>query len=401
MSTVGGKSRISLDFHLEPGRWVLLGGPVLLLLVGALVAGCGGGGASRVLPSVKTGQSFILAEVRADSTQALLPGATLTVAGNAATGDGTGKFKLTVAPGVSYQLTAAAAGYAPQTRTVQVPSAAGLASSVTQVILYLPAALPTITLDPAGGQIDAGNGIIVQVPAGAVAVRITATLTVNSLTAAGGSLASTTGSSLASVLGSVDLLPAGTSFASPVKIIVPRAFLKIVDALVTPGSTFELWESGAAAGQFVLSSGKAEYKAGDDIFLLTLPHMGSYQLRPGVTLQPVGNLSRDLGTLTSTTGGSIPEGAATYNYSTSSSSSDPGLNAILTGTYGVAPDVNLSTTNPPVAGQEGFIIDVTAKQTGQRVNVSVGGTSLGTVDYYGTQVVMAAAVRPPPRTGTG
>ena len=83
-------------------------------------------------------------------------------------------------------------------------------------------------------------------------------------------------------------------------------------------------------------------------------------------------------------GGSIPGGTVTYDFSTSSSSADPALNAILTGTYGVAPGVSLSAPNPPIAGQDGFIVDATPKQTGQRVNVISGDTSLGTVDYYGT-----------------
>jgi len=203
------------------------------------------------------------------------------------------------------------------------------------------------------------------------------------------------------VLGSVELLPTGTAFASPVQIIVPRAFLKIVNALVGAGASFELWEANAA-GQFVLSAGTAIYRAASDDFVLSLPQTGSYQLRLGVTIVPVSDLSREVGAkLTSATGGSIAEGTATYDYSTSSSTADPTLNAILTGTYGVAPGVNLSATNPPVAGMDGFIVDATPKQTGQRVNVIRGGTSLGTVDFYGPQVVMIAAVRPPPRTGTG
>lgn len=376
---------------------MLLGGLLLIVVLGAVLIGCGGG-SNQVLPSVRTGQSFIVAEVRADDSQALLPAATLTVGGSGATGDGSGKFQLAVAPGASYQLVAAAPGYASQTRTVAVPSATGLASSVTQVIIYLSPALPVIPLDPAGGEIDAGNGILVRVPAGAVAARVDATLKVESITAAGGGAGA--GENLVAVLGKVELLPAGTAFAVPVQIIVPRAFLKIVNALVGSGATFQLWESNA--GGFVLSGGTVTYRAGSDDFLISLPQTGVFQIRPGVTIVPVSDLSREVGEkLTTPTGGSIPGGAVTYDFSTSSSSADPALSAILTGTYGVPPGVNISAPNPPIAAQDGFIVDATPKQTGQRVNVISGGTSLGTVDYYGTQVVMVAAVRPPPRTGTG
>ncbi len=376
---------------------MLLGSLLLVVALGVVLTSCGGG-SNQVLPSVRTGQSFIVAEVRADNTQALLPAATLSVGASPATGDGTGKFELAVAPGASYRLTATAAGFASQTRTVAVPSAMGLASSVTQVIIYLSPALPVIPLDPAGGDVDAGNGIVVRVPAGAVAARIDATLTVESLTAAGGGTGSA--GSLVAVLGKVELLPAGTAFAVPVQVIIPRAFLKIVNALVGAGATFELWESNA--GGFALAGGTVTYRSGSDDFVVSLPQTGSFQIRAGVTIVPVSDLRREVGEkLTTTTGGSIAGGTVTYDFSTSSSSADPALNAILTGTYGVAPGVNLSAPNPPIVAQDGFIVDATPNQTGQRVNIISGGTSLGTVDFYGTQVVMVAAVRPPPRTGTG
>ena len=369
----------------------------LLLAVAALVSSCGGGG-SLVIPPLLTGQSTIFVEVRADSTQAVLPAANLNVGGPGTpqvTSTGPGKFKVTVAPGASYQLLAAAAGYAPQVRTVAVESRTGLASSVTQVIIQLSPALPALVLNPAGGVIDAGNGISVNVPAGAVAAPFAASLAVRSMTASGGSGAS---GPLAAVLGSVDLLPVGTNFTGLVQVIVPRDYLKIADALVAAGATFQLWEAGAT-GEFALSSGTAVYRAATNDFVLSLPNSGSFQLRPGVTLQIVGELTRDLGTLTSTEGGSILEGTTTFDYSTSSSTADSALNGLLTAAFGTEPNVDLAAPNPPVAGTEGFITELTAKQTGERVNLYEGGSLVGTADYYGTRVVVLGLLKPPPRTG--
>ncbi len=376
---------------------------VALLVLATVVTSCGGGGAGLVIPPLVTGQSVILVDIRADSTLTTLPGATLNVAGPGSPQVSSiepGKFKVIVAPGATYQLLAAAAGYAAQIRTVAVQSRTGLASSVTQVTIPLAPAPPSLLLTPAGGVLDAGNGISVNVPAGAVATAVPVTLTVKSMTASGGGAAA--GPEVrAAVLGGVDLFPAGRSFSAVVEIIVPRAFLKIADALVAAGSTFELWEAGAAAGGFVLSSGTAVYRAATDDFLMGLPHTGAFQLRPGVTVEVVGELTRDLGTLTSTVGGSILEGTTTFDYSTSSSATDPALNGLLTATFGTEPDVDLSAPNPAVEGTEGFITELNAKQTGERVTIRRGGALVGTADYYGAQVVVMGILRPPPRTGTG
>ena len=375
-------------------------GVVLVVAALGMVVGCGGSAGLVQPPPLTTGQSVILVEVRADATQTALAGANLNVAGPGGpqvTAAGPGKFKVTVAPGASYLLTAAAAGFAAQSKVVAVASRNGLASSVTQVFLNLLPALPQITITPAGGEIDAGNGITVRAPAGAVAAPVTATFTVKSLTAVGGE--GSTGGTLAAVLGAVDLLPGGTAFTGLVEVVIPRAFLKIGDALVTPGSTFRLWVAGAT-GEFALSTGTAAYQAAEEEFVLSLPSTGSFQLRPGITLVSAGDLSKDLGTLTSTEGGSILEGTATYDYSTSSSSSDPVINEILTATFGVAPDVDLSAANPPVAGSDGLITEITARQTGERVTVHRGGALVGTFDYYGSDLVVVGLLRPP-RTGTG
>lgn len=390
-------AQVSLVFGLMTRPIIAAGLASLFLL--ACLAGCGGGGSGLVIPPVTTGQSVIQVEVRADSDQTLLATAGLNVLGGGSpqvSSTEPGKFKVTVAPGASYQLVAGAPGYASLSRMVNIPARNGLACSVTQVSLSLPRALPTITLTPTGGDQSAGEGVQVKVPAGAVSSTITAALVIKSLTATGGS-----GAAEAPVLGTVELLPAGTTFATPVHLIIPRDLLKVADALVTAGSTFQLWEAGATPGQFVASSGTAVYRSASDDFDLALPHTGAYQLRPGYTVRLVGDLTRDLGTAKSDTGGSILEGAVTADYSTSSSTSDPAMSAILTATFGTAPGVDLSAANPPVPGVDGFITEITVKQTGQRVAIYQGDTLVGTVEYYSPDIIVMAVHAPPPRTGTG
>ncbi len=380
-------------------RFAVVTGMVALLVVAGLLAGCGGG-SSLVIPPLVTGQSVIFVEVLTDGTGAPLGGANLNVTGPGTpqiASVGPGKFKVTVNSGATYRLAIAAAGFASQVRTVAVASRTGLAASVIQVIVKLTPALPNIVLLPAGGVIDATNGITVSVPAGAVAAPFTASLAIESMTASGGSGSS---SNLAAILARLSLLPAGTDFTGLVEITIPRAFLQIPDALVPAGATFRLWEADAT-GAFVVSAGTAVYRPGTDDFVLGLPSSGSFQLRPTRTVQKVGDLTRDLGTLKSEVGGAILEGTTTFDYSTSSSTADAELNGLLTATFGLEPDLDLSAPNPPVPGTEGFITELTATQPGVRVNIYEGGALVGTADYYGANVVVMGALRPPPRTGTG
>lgn len=379
----------------------------LLVAAGLLVAtvawlGCGGSG--LVIPPVRTQDGFIRVSVRADNTQAPLAGALLNVAGPSAaqvTPTGPGQFEVRVAPGATYMVTATAAGFVAVSKQVQVPSREGLASSVARLVLALPPALPGVVLDPAGGNIDAGNGVTLRVPAGAVAAPTAVTLVIGSkVSAPQEPVPDGPQGPVNPALGTLEITPAGLAFALPVEVVIPRALLQIEDALVGPGLTFELWVADAT-GQFVLATGTAVYRAASDSFVVTLNGTGSYQIRAGLRVEIVDDLTRSLGTLTSAVGAGIPAGTAQYDYSTESTSADPTQNAVLGARFGFGPGENLSVTNPAVPGSDGFITEATTRQVGARVRLYRGTSPLGTADYYGPNIFVTAVRRPPPRTGGG
>jgi len=256
-------------------------------------------------------------------------------------------------------------------------------------------------LDPAGGNVDVGNGVTLRVPAGAVAAPTAVTLVVGSkVSAPQAPVPDGPQGPVNPALGTLRITPADLVFALPVEVVIPRGLLQIEDALVGPGLTFELWVADAG-GEFIPATGTVVYRAASDSFVFTLNGGGSYQIRAGLRVEIVADLSRSLGTLTSAVGAGIPAGVAQYDYSTASSSADPTHNAVLGARFGFAPGENLSVTNPAVPGSEGFITEATTYQVGERVRLYRGGTPLGTADYYGAGLFVTAVRRPPPRTGGG